>query len=175
MKYLIVSSSLSANSRSRILAHLALKQMQEAGHEVQLLDLRDLPLPLCDGGASYAHPNVAAVGEIIAGAQGVLIATPVYNYSTNAALKNMVELTGKNAWTNKVIGFLAAAGGPSSYMAVLGIANSLLLDFRCTVVPRFVYATKAAFEDQALHDEDVAERIQQLSHEVVRYTEALVQ
>ena len=42
------------------------------------------------------------------------------------------------AFTGKPVGFVCAAGGRSSYMAVLGLANSLMLDFRCLIVPRFV-------------------------------------
>jgi FMN reductase len=38
---------------------------------------------------------------------------------------------------NKVVGFLCAAGGKSSYMSVMRLANSLMLDFRCLIIPHF--------------------------------------
>ena len=66
----------------------------------------------------------------------IVVAVPIYVYDTNAAIKNFVDLSGR-AWTDKPVGFLCAAGGPSSYMAILGLANSLMLDFRCLIVPRF--------------------------------------
>jgi NAD(P)H-dependent FMN reductase len=70
-------------------------------------------------------------------ARAVIIATGIYNYDANAAVKNLVELTG-DAWENKVVGFLCAAGGMSSYMSIMSLANSLMLDFRSIIVPRFV-------------------------------------
>ena len=72
--------------------------------------------------------------------KAILLATPIYNYDVSAAAKNMVELTG-SAWRDKTVGFICAAGGTSSYMSVMGLANSLMLDFRCIILPRFVYAT----------------------------------
>src|SRR5262245_61062542 len=97
------------------------------GAAATLLDLRDYPLPLCDAESAYDDPNVGPLTETIRAARVVIIATPVYNYDANAAAKNLVELTGE-AWEDKVVGFLCAAGGQSSYMSVLGLANSLMLD-----------------------------------------------
>ena len=48
---------------------------------------------------------------------------------------------------------------------VADIANSLMLDFRCIIVPRFVYAVGSAFRDGAIADGKVAQRIDQLAHE----------
>ena len=75
------------------------------------------------------------------------MAAPVYNYDVSASAKNMIELTG-SAWEDKIVGFLCAAGGMSSYMSVMAYANSLMLDFRCVVIPRFVFATGDAFDDE---------------------------
>jgi FMN reductase len=49
-----------------------------------------------------------------------------------------------------------------SYMAHTGLANSLMLDFRCVIVPRFVYATGEAFRDGKLVDEGVQARMAEL-------------
>ncbi|MEY2550767.1 MAG: hypothetical protein QOG12_911, partial [Verrucomicrobiota bacterium] len=89
-----------------------------------------------------------------------------------AAAKNLVELTG-SAWEEKVVGFLCAAGGMSSYMSVMAFANSLMLDFRSVIIPRFVYATGRAFEGDDLKDPQVGERIEELAGELVRFTKAL--
>jgi len=158
MNLLVISASLNPASNSRLLALEARRVLEADGARPAYLDLRELPLPLCDGDAAYDHPNVARVRELIAGAAGILAATPVYNYDANAAFKNLVELSGR-AWEDKVVGFLCAAGGDSSYMSILGLANSLMLDFRCLIVPRFVYATDAAFAGGALRDPDILARV----------------
>lgn len=172
MPLLVLSTSLHPESNSRLLAREAHRALLAEGHAATLLDLRDLPLPLCDGKTAYGHPNVAQAAAAIRGADGIFAATPIYNYDANAVLKNLIELTGK-AWENKVVGFACAAGGSSSYMSIMGLANSLMLDFRCTIVPRFVYATEADFSSEAITHPDIARRTQELAATVARYAIAL--
>jgi NAD(P)H-dependent FMN reductase len=166
---LIVSASLSPESNSRLLAQEAGRILAVDGVPTQLLDLREHPLPLCDGGAAYGHPGLGPVRDLVAKADAIIVATPVYNYDVNAALKNLIELTGR-AWENKVVGFLCAAGGKSSYMSILGLANSLMLDFRCLIVPRFVYATEGDFSGGRLTDAEQIKRVAQLAKAAVRLT-----
>lgn len=166
---LVISASLGADSNSRLLAQEAARVLSAAGVATELLDLRDHPLPLCDGDTAYSHPGVAPLRAKISSAEAVIIATPIYNYDVNAAVKNVVELTGK-AWENKPVAFLCAAGGKSSYMAIMALANSLMLDFRCLIVPRFVYATGADFADGRVTNPEQVRRIEQLVHATVRLT-----
>jgi NAD(P)H-dependent FMN reductase len=158
MKLLIISASLNPGSKSRQLADAASTALSSHNIDHEDLDLQNLPLPLCDGGAAYGDPNVAKASEILGAADGIIVATPIYNFDANSALKNLIELTGKGAWTDKTVGFLAAAGGPSSYMAVMAVANSLMLDFRCVIVPRFVYATPGDFGDDEISNPKITER-----------------
>lgn len=172
MSLLVLSCSLNPESNSRLLARAAHEALLAGGHATTFLDLRDLSLPLCDGAAAYGHPAVAPARTAIQSARGILAATPVYNYDANAALKNLIELTGK-AWENQVVGFACAAGGPNSYMAIMGLANSLMLDFRCTIVPRFVFATERDFSGETITNADVAARTAELAREVTRMAAAL--
>jgi NAD(P)H-dependent FMN reductase len=164
---LIISASLRSDSNSRILAQEAKRLLELDGHEATLVDLRDHPLPLCDGGPAYGHPSVALIGGLLAEASAVLVATPIYNYGANAAVKNLIELTG-DGWENKPVGFLCAAGGMSSYMSILSLANCLMLDFRSIIVPRFVYATSEAFAGGSIVDAEVAGRVAELARETAR-------
>jgi FMN reductase len=97
---------------------------------------------------------------------------PVYNYDVAAAAKNMIELTG-SAWENKIVGFLCAAGGTTSYMSVMAYANSLMLDFRCVIIPRFAFATSNAFKSERISDKKITQRIKDVANELVRITKAL--
>ena len=169
---LIVSASLNSDSNSRVLAHEAQRALAQDGHAAAVLDLREFPLPLCDGETAYEDPNVARVAEQLRAADAILLATPIYNYDANAAAKNMIELTG-DAWENKVVGFLCAAGGMSSYMSIMPLANSLMLDFRSIIVPRFVYATGAAIANGAVADPKIQARIADLARTTARFAAAL--
>jgi len=84
----------------------------------------------------------------------------------------MIELTG-SAWEDKIVGFLCAAGGMGSYMSVMAYANSLMLDFRCVIIPRFVFATSDGFDGDNIIDKKVVRRIETLADELVRFTKAL--
>ncbi len=171
-KYLVVSTSGNPDSNSRRMGRIAFDHLQKAKVECEWLDISELGLPLCDADTCYTQPAAQKLDTSIEAADAILVATPVYNYDVSAAAKNMVELTGRS-WEGKIVGFLCAAGGMSSYMSVMAFANSLMLDFRCTIIPRFVYATGDAFSGDELKDTKVAERIKELAGELVRYGQAL--
>ena len=172
MNLLVLSTSLNPESNSRVLATAALRSLTDAGHAATFTDLRELPLPLCDGASAYQHEQTAKARTLIAWADGRVVATPSYNYDANAALKNLIELTGK-AWEDKIVGFACCAGGGASYMSIMALANSLMLDFRCTIVPRFIYATEADFNGATLINTEVARRTAQLAADLARYTHAV--
>ena len=171
-RYLVVSTSGNPDSNSRRMGRIAFKHLELSKVACAWLDISELNLPLCDADACYIQPGSRKVRKAIEAADGILLATPVYNYDVAAAAKNLVELTG-SAWEDKVVGFLCAAGGMSSYMSVMAFANSLMLDFRCVIIPRFVYATGRAFEGDELQDKEVGKRIEELAAELVRFTTAL--
>lgn len=171
---LVLSSSLHPESRSRILARACRDRLRKLQRAVELFDLAATPLPPCDGASAYGSPRVQELCRKIEDAEAILIASPVYNFDVNAALKNAVELTGK-AWTGKVVGLMLAAGGTGSYMSAMGLANSLMLDFRCLIVPRFIYATGESFDGDSLADESIQVRVDLLVNDTLRLTDALRQ
>ncbi|MDP1562200.1 MAG: NAD(P)H-dependent oxidoreductase [Pirellulaceae bacterium] len=180
-KFLVISSSLHPTSRSRLMAQLAFRQLREwldrqptGASEIQVewIDLAEISLPLCDGHSAYRDPSVAFLSGLIAGARGVLIASPIYNYDVNANLKNLIELTGR-AWQDKVVGLMCAAGGAGSYMSLMPFSNSLMLDFRCLILPRFVYATGGSFTHDSVQDPEILQRIEALVQQLLTVTNAL--
>ena len=170
--YLVISTSLNPDSRSRILARSAVAILEKYSDSVTFLDIVQLKLPLCDGGACYGDPQISKIADAIQTAKGVLVAVPIYNYDVSSSAKNLIELTGK-AWTDKVVGFLCAAGGQGSFMAPMGFANSLMLDFRSLILPRFVFATDESFSADQIADFDCERRVEELVGELVRVSTAL--
>lgn len=172
MSLLIVSASLHSESYSRLLAREAERVLVSDGQAVEFVDLRELVLPLCDGEKAYQHPAVARANALVAGASGIILATPIYNYDASSAAKNLIELTGRG-WENKVVAFLCSAGGSGSYMSIMGLANSLMLDFRCVIVPRFVYATGGAFSSEAITDAAIAARVAECARAAAQLSAAV--
>jgi len=171
MRILVVSCSLNPASNSFVLAQHVSADLRAAGAEVDLLDLREHALPVCDG-ETCTNPSVVGLTARLEAADAILLAAPIYNFDVNAAAKNLVEHTG-SAWEGKLVGFLAAAGGQASYMSLMPLANSLMLDFRCLIVPRFVYATGGDFADGRVTSQKIAGRVAQLASETLRLATAL--
>jgi len=171
-KYLVVSTSGNPDSNSRRMGRAAFAHLQKRKVDCAWIDISEMDLPLCDADKCYLNAGAQKLNKAVESADGILIAAPVYNYDVAAAAKNMIELTG-SSWEEKVVGFLCSAGATSSYMAVMAYANSLMLDFRTVIIPRFVYATGDAFKGDEIIDKKVATRIEQAADELVRFTQAL--
>src|SRR5256885_14147012 len=171
-KYLVISTSGNPDSNSRRMGRGGFKHLQKRKVDCEWIDISEMDLPLCDADKCYLNPAAKKLNEAIKSADGIMIAAPVYNYDVAATAKNMIELTG-SSWEEKIVGFLCAAGGNSSYMAVMAYANSLMLDFRTVIIPRFVYATGDAFDGDEITDKKVVSRIEQAADELIRFTQAL--
>src|ERR687887_1504892 len=153
-KHLVISTSGNPDSNSRRMGRAAFAHMQKKKIDCDWINIRKMALPLCDADKCYGMTGSRNLSAAIEVADGILVAAPVYNYDVAAAAKNMIELTG-NAWENKIVGFLCAAGGNASYMSVMSYANSLMLDFRCVIIPRFVFATGDAFDGENIVDKKI--------------------
>src|SRR5213082_1538984 len=171
-KHLVISTSGNPNSNSRRIGRVALTHLRKRKVDCDWIDISEMDLPLCDADKCYGMPGSKKLSAAIKAADGILVAAPVYNYDVAAAAKNMIELTG-SAWEDKIVGFLCAAGGMSSYMSVMAYANSLMLDFRCVIIPRFVYATGDAFDGDNLTDQKIGKRIEESAGDLIRFGQAL--
>ncbi|MFB3042458.1 MAG: NADPH-dependent FMN reductase [Candidatus Poribacteria bacterium] len=177
MNIVVISCSLDLRSRSYVLARQAVDDLEKMGVDVRLYDLREYKLPLSDVDSARQTPAAETLEAAISEACAIIMAVPIYNFYANAAAKNLVELVG-GAWNNKLVGFMCVAGGRSSYMAVMSLANSLMLDFRCLIVPRFVYATGDDFEndqteEMSIGSDDVRARVTELAETTVRLAQAI--
>ena len=55
----------------------------------------------------------------------------------------------------------------------MAYANSLMLDFRCIIIPRFAFATGDAFDGERITDKKITQRIEQVADDLVRFSKAL--
>ena len=148
------------------------KSLENSLDDVEFFDLQDDPLPMCDGDKCYDLPEVLEFREKVKNADGIIMATPVYNFNVSSGAKNIVELGGSMLY-DKIFGFMCAAGGRNGYMSVMSLANSLMMDFRCYIIPKFVYATKHDFEDGKITNLEIKKRIEELGAELIRVSKAL--
>jgi FMN reductase len=156
---LIIGTSLDSESKSQKLARVALDVARQTGYSAELLDLRDITLPLAGAQNSFDDERVTRLKEKMSAFKKLVFCVPIYNYDVSASAKNLLELVGDTWLENTTIGFICAAGGQSSYMSVMTFANSFMLDFRAWVVPRFVYAVSSDWHEGELKNSKVKERI----------------
>lgn len=148
MSSIVVSTSLSAASRSRELARECLRVLRRDAR-AEWLDLEEQRLPAFDN-AAFEHPVVRSVSAAIGAADGLVLCAPVYNWSGSSELKKLIEWVGiGGALTGKVVTLVSAAGGPRAYMALGQTALSLLLDFQCLINPRLFQAHGGHWQDAA--------------------------
>ena len=63
MNHLVISCSLSATSRSALLAEYIGGALAKLGSDVETVDLRKFELPLCGGDAAYGDGNVKTLAR----------------------------------------------------------------------------------------------------------------
>lgn len=182
-RFLIISCSLSPTSHSALLAEQAAKNLKAANQDVDFIDLRKYNLPLANGheGSAYDHPQVKEIHDHIDRADGIIIASPIYNNSVAAVTKNLIELTthphkstlsGK-AWQNKVVGFIGASGGKASTYAFFPFINILTIEAKIIFVPNFVMVTGDDINEKNELNSATGKRLDTLIKHLIRMTNAL--
>ena len=97
-KVLIISSSLRKNANSEQLAVSFADGAKAAGHEVELISLRDKEIRFCIGCFAcqktqrcIMHDDADAIREKMLHADVLIFATPIYYYEMSGALKTMLD------------------------------------------------------------------------------------
>lgn len=130
---LLVETSAAAGSKSRRMSRMLADMLAQRGVDVSILDLRQ--------STSAASREAALIA-----ATHVVFAVPVHNYDAGAGARGVIEHLPFAALEGKTVGVVCAAGSQRSYMSVLPFLNTLLLEFHCWVVPRYVFATSHDFD-----------------------------
>jgi chromate reductase, NAD(P)H dehydrogenase (quinone) len=94
MKLLAVCGALRQGSLNRQLLGLATRLLEKAGAEIEPVDFRRLAIPIYDGDVEASTglpPGALELAKQIAGADGLVIASPEYNMSMPALLKNAID------------------------------------------------------------------------------------
>ena len=94
MKLVAIAGALREGSLNKQLLRLAVKLLEKDGVEVDLIDLKKLAMPFYDGDLEASSGLPAGAQELvarIAAANGLVIASPEYNFSVPAVLKNAID------------------------------------------------------------------------------------
>jgi len=103
-KILAFAGSLRNQSNNKKLLKIAIEGAKAAGAEVTFIDLKDYPMPIYDQDIEDAEgppENAKKLKELMLSHQGFLIASPEYNSSISAVLKNLIDWASRKAFTDE--------------------------------------------------------------------------
>jgi FMN reductase len=176
VKIVGIAGSLRPGSYSHLALEVAAQRVTALGASVELLDLRSLNLPFCNGSDDYPdYPDVTRLRQTVQAADGLILATPEYHGSVSGVLKNTLDLMGFEHLSGKVTGTISVLGGQSNSNA-LNDLRTILRWVHAWTIPEQVaigQAWKAFGEDGKLLDETLSKRFDGFVHSLVENTRKL--
>lgn len=154
-KILAFAGSTRTASFNKQLARFAADAARAAGAEVTFVDLRDYPLPLFDGDLEEQQgmpDNAKKLKAFFRDHDGFLIASPEYNSSITAVLKNTIDWVSRSetddepalvAYRDKAAALLSASPGALGGLRGLVHLRAILGNMGVIVLPEQAAVPKA--------------------------------
>ena len=176
MKIVGIAGSLRPGSYSQKALEIVSQRLKALGAEIEILDLKTLQLPFCNGEDNYPdYPDVEKLRETVKAADALILATPEYHGSISGVLKNALDLMSFEHLSEKVVGGISVLGGQSNSNAL----NDLRVIMRWVhawVIPEQIavgQAWKAFDEAGNLVDEQLSKRFDQFAQSLITTTQKL--
>ena len=178
------AGSLRKGSFNRKVLSRAIIGAEKAGAEVDLIDLNDFHAPFYDGDleASSGLPDeIRSFKDRIEGAHGLLIASPEYNSSVSAALKNVLDWASRPTskedprpcFKGKLCALLTTSPGHLGGIRGLSHLREILHNLGVRVINEqyaLPGAGSAFAEDGSITDAALDERVQEIGATLVANT-----
>lgn len=112
VKIVGIGGSLRPNSYSQQALNSAVQRVEALGAEVEILDLRTMQLPFCNGEDEYpGYPDVERLQNTVKQADGLILSTPEYHGGVSGVLKNALDLMSFDQLDGKLTGLISVLGG----------------------------------------------------------------
>jgi len=186
-KILALSGSTRAGSFNHKLVEVAAGGAEVVGAVVKVIRLKDYTMPLYDSDweEEYGVPESArALKALMFSHQGLLIASPEYNSSITAVLKNTIDWLSRReegetplqCFKGKVVSLMSASPGALGGLRGLVHIRSILGNLGCIVLPDQVTVSSAnkVFDNQGeMNDVALQHRIERLGANVAEMLQKL--
>ena len=163
MKTIIISSSLSKDSKSFILCEETYNRLKTEKIDVTIVDARNINL------APYhtkTSESMKTLRNNIAKSDNIIIGMGVHCYSISDSLKIILDNCFQDS-IGKFFGILCAAGGERSYLSTSHLTQICMNEWRMIQLPRIIYATQKDFRNNQIESKDLLERIEVFSKEFI--------
>ncbi|WP_030870887.1 CE1759 family FMN reductase [Streptomyces sp. NRRL S-37] len=170
MRLVVVSAGLGVPSSTRLLGdRLAAATAARVPADVQVVEVRDLAVEIAHTFTNgFPGRALAAAFEAVAGADGLIVVTPVFSASYSGLFKSFFDALGAGdpeALAGKPV-LIAATGGTARHSLVLDHAlRPLFSHLKAVVVPTGVYAASEDWGAEGLDG-----RIERAAGELVALT-----
>lgn len=145
-KILAFAGSLRKHSFNKRVLHVAIQGAEKAGAEVTYIDLNDFPMPIYNADHQTNNgfdENALQLQDLLARQDGLLIATPAYNGSISAALKNVIDWTSRpndryqkaDIYPGKMAAIISASPGSLGGIRALAHLRGILSSVNVHVLP----------------------------------------
>ena len=153
-RILAFAGSTRRESFNKKLVPIAARGARDAGAQVTMIDLKDFPLPVFDQDleAEQGMPeNGKKLKQLFIDHDGLLIASPEYNSSITAVLKNSIDWASRPApgepplvaFKGKVATLMSASPGALGGLRALVHVRSILGNIGVIVLPEQIAVPKA--------------------------------
>lgn len=169
---LLLTLSASEESRSRKSLPILISELSRCGAAPEHVDVRSLPPVWVDDRDLEEFPS--EYGDLFTRVQvadAVVLILPIYCYTVSSPAKALTEVLG-DAFSDKPVGFVTAAGSPRSHLAVRDLIASMLFEQATICFPVTVQVTKESFVDGELVGECI-ERLKVFARDFLRFTTGL--
>ena len=181
-KILAFAGSLREHSLNKRVLKTAVKGAEKAGAEVTYIDLRDYPMPiydLDDHERNGFDENALKLQGLLTEHDGLLVASPEYNGSLPAALKNAIDWASRpsgryersKVFRGKVAAMMTASPGSLGGVRSLAHLRGVLTSVGVHVLPQEIAVTfaedKFAGDGDEMTDETVRGNLEALGASLV--------
>jgi NAD(P)H-dependent FMN reductase len=154
-RVLVFAGSTRSDSVNRKLAKVAAVQLEKAGVSATLVELRNYPMPIYEGDREAeegAPAEVTAFQELMRSHDALVIASPEFNGSFSALLKNLVDWVSRPVagegptalFRGKTAALLSASPGSGGGRRGLRHLRELLEMIGVTVIPQQLAVGRSA-------------------------------
>ena len=184
-RILAFAGALRTQSWNKKLIRIGANVARDAGAEIDLIDLRDYPMPFYDGDIEASDglpPQARELKALMLAHDALLLSCPEYNSSISGVLKNTIDWVSRprpnepSAFKGKIAGLLAASPGNLGGVRGLLTVRQVLTTLGVLVVPTQFALSQAAnafADDGTLRDERHRDAVTAVVTELVNVTSAV--
>jgi NAD(P)H-dependent FMN reductase len=139
----VVLGSIRKGRRSYFPARLLAERVEAAGHRTELIDLRELKLPMYDEeDETENHPQVLRFKEIIQRSDASIWLSPEYNHSFTSVIKNAIDFLHAEVRRKPILACGLAGGVSGGIRASEGL-KTVLIELHAVPIRESVQFTEA--------------------------------